>query len=254
MKKVLPAEFTLRSNISRSINIQLKHLFYLGRLLILSLALCLLATSQKAGATLYLSNLDNLWPSGSIGDIHGLSPGGTPYGNDTATFTTGAGNFTVNAITLQFFFFSGYPAGNAAPQSISIQLFQGDSLLGSFGNPVANPKPTQWPQGSNPNAYTQFIDFSPLQPITFSPSTEYSVVASMPASSSVSASLLFTKSSTYTSPADWIMGPTTTGNPYANGEYLMMAVNASPVPEPHATALLLIGAIILITGRRIRVG
>jgi hypothetical protein len=208
-----------------------------------------MATGLKAEAIEYVSNLGSLWTEGGIGDIHGLFPGGSPYGNDTAGFSTGVGGFAVNSITFEFEFDSGYPAGLAAPQWVAIQLFQGGSLLGTFGNPVVDPRPTQWPQSSNPGAYTQFINFSPLQPIFLNPFAQYSIVAGMPANSPVSAALLFTKSSVYTASGGWMMGATTTGNPYALGEYLVMAVDASPVPEPNTAALLLVGFIVLIVCR-----
>jgi hypothetical protein len=218
------------------------------RLLILPVVLYLAASHQPAQATVYVSNLGDLWTQGGIGDIHGLFAGGTPYGSDTARFTTGAGSYSLNAITLEFEFDSGYPAGAAAPQWVSIQLFQGSSLLGSFGNPRVDPTPTQWPQSSNPSAYTQFIDFSPLELITLNPLTEYSIVASMPANSPVVAALLFTRSSAYDSVEGWAMGTTTTGNPYAVGERLVMAVEASLVPEPNTAALTLGGFLVLMGG------
>jgi len=219
------------------------------KLSVLSVILCLMATAQKAGASEYVSNLSNMWTEGGIGDIHGLFPGGTPYGTDTARFTTGVGSFSINSITLEFEFDSGYPAGLAAPQWITIQLFEGGSLLGNFGNSAVDPRSTQWPQSLNPVAYTQFIHFSPLQPITLNPLTQYSFVAGIPANSPVSAALLFTRSSAYTASGGWLMGATTTGNPFASGEYLVMAVDATPVPEPNTAALILGGFIVLIRGR-----
>ena len=219
------------------------------KLSVLSVILCLMAAAQKAGASEYVGNLSNMWTEGGIGDIHGLFPGGTPYGTDTVRFTTGVGSFSINSITLEFESDSGYPAGLAAPQWITIQLFQGGSLLGNFGNSVVDPRSTQWPHSLNPVAYTQFIDFSPLQPITLNPLTQYSIVAGMPANSPVSAALLFTRSSAYTASGGWLMGETTTGNPFASGEYLVMALDATPVPEPNTPALLLGGFIVLIGGR-----
>jgi len=219
-------------------------------LTLLVMLFCVAVSGQKTEAALYVSNLGNLWTEGGIGDIHGLFPGGSPYGNNTARFTTGAGSFSVNAITLEFEFDSGFPAGVVAPQWISIQLFQGSSLLGSFGNPVNNPTPTQWPQAANPSAYTKFINFSPLQTITLSPSTQYSIVTSMPANSPVAAALLFDRSQTYDSMGGWVMGNTTSGNPSAAGERLVMAVDATPVPEPTMAVLWLSGLFVLICGRR----
>ncbi len=187
-------------------------------------------------ADVYLSNLDELWTSGGIGDIHSLAPGGNPYGTDTARFTSGTGSsFALNAITLEFF-----PANS--PQywlNLHVQLFRqaGSALLGSLGNPAINPKPTQWPSS------TTFVDFLPLVPISLDPSSEYAVVLSVPASSSTAANLLFTRSSAYTTPTDWIMGLTTSDNPYASGEHLVLAVDVTPIPEPSAAALLLGGCL-----------
>src|SRR6266403_3518356 len=148
--------------IKRVIAIRMRPVFSLNKkLLVLPVMLCLLANSQKAEATLYVGNLDNLWTQSGIGDIHNLFPGGTPYGNDTARFSTGAGSFSVHAITLEFFD-PGSLSGQSAPQLVSIQLFQGGSLLSSFGTPIVDSRPTQWPQSVYPSTYTQFIDFSPL--------------------------------------------------------------------------------------------
>lgn len=211
---------------------------------------CLAVSGQKTSAALYVSNLGNMWTEGGIGDIHGLFPGGSPYGNNTARFTTGAGSFSVNAVILEFEFHSSFPAGLAAPQWISIQLYQGSSLLGSFGNPVNNPTPTQWPEAVNPNLYTKYINFSPFQTITLSPFTQYSVVTSMPANSPVAAALLFDRSQLYDSIGGWVMGNTTSGNPSAVGERLVMAVDATPVPEPSTAVLWLGGFVVLICCRR----
>jgi hypothetical protein len=151
--------FRILGKPSRYITIQMKSAFSIKKeLLVLTIVLCVVANSQKAEADLYVGNLGNSWTQRGIGDIHGLFPGGEPYGSDTARFTTGAGNFSVNAITLEFEFDLGYPAGKTAPQLVNIQLFQGGSLLSSFGNPVVDSRLTQWPQSSNPSAYTQFID------------------------------------------------------------------------------------------------
>jgi hypothetical protein len=195
-----------------------------------------------------VSNLGHAWTQPGIGDIHGLFRGGTPYGSDTAYFTTGADNFLVNAITLEFENDSSYPAGTSAPQWVSLQLFQqtggGNRLLGTLGNPVVDPTPTPWPESANPNAYTTYFDFSSLEPINLNPFSQYSVVVSMPANSPVDAALLFTRSS-YISPVGWTMYPTTSGNPAAAGEYLVMAVEATSVPEPGSIVILVSGFIIL---------
>ncbi|MHB8522347.1 MAG: PEP-CTERM sorting domain-containing protein [Limisphaerales bacterium] len=201
-----------------------------------------------AQGAMAISNLGHAWTQPGIGDIHGLFPGGTPYGVDTAHFTTGAGNFSVNAITLEFENDSGYPAGTSAPQSVSLQLLQETGgtnlLLGSFGNPVVNPTPTPWPRSANHNAYTTYYDFPSLAPMYLSPFSRYSLIVSMPATSVVAAALLFTRVS-YTSSVGWMMYPTTSGDPAAAGEYLVMAVEATSVPEPGSIVILLAGLVIL---------
>ena len=174
-------------------------------------------------ANSYLSNLGNQWTEGGIGDIHGLFPGGAPYGSDTAHFSTGAGYFAVHDVTFEFF-----ASSLDSARQMSIQLFEetdsGSLLLGSFGNPIIDPAPTQWPR------YTAFIDFFPTDKITLKPFSQYSLVLSMPASSPEAANLLFSRSSAYDSPAGWTMSPTTSGNPYASGEYLKLRVGAVLAP------------------------
>ena len=199
----------------------------------------LAAFCLRVGAVQTVSNLADTWTSGGIGDIHALFPGGNPYGSDTAHFTTGAGVYSLNSITLEFEFDSGYPAGLASPQAVNVQLFLGSTLLGTLANPVADSAPTQWPQFSNGNAYTKYIDFTPSAQIRLNPNSQYSLVISMPANSSVDAALLFARSSAYTSVDNWVMGPTSSGNPFAGGEYLKLAVNATTVPDAANTAALL---------------
>jgi hypothetical protein len=189
-----------------------------------------------------VSNLGHAWTQPGIGDIHGLFRGGTPYGTDTAYFTTGTGNFSVDAITLEF------TGDSSAPQWVNIQLFQqtgGENvLLGTFGNPVVDPTPTPWPESGNSRDYTTYYDFSSLEPINVNPFSQYSVVLSMPTNSPVDAALLFTISP-YTSPVGWTMSPTTSGNPSASGEYLVMSVEATSVPELDSFVILVSGLIIL---------
>jgi hypothetical protein len=197
--------------------------------------------SLSAQGLMYVSNLGDPWTEGGIGDIHALFPGGTPYGTDTADFITGVGNgFAVNSLTLEF----DAIAPSEEWENIIIQLYQqtGNLLLGSFGNPVVNSTPTQWP-GS-----TTFIDFSPSTAVTLNPSSQYYVVVSVPVGSPTDAALLFTQSSAYTTPTDWSMGATTAGNPYANGEYLVLAIDATSVSEPNTVVLLLFGGFIVQIG------
>lgn len=192
----------------------------------------------KAAAIQEVSNLGNQWPSGSIGDIHGVFQGGNPYGNDEVGFTTGASAYALNSVTLELFD-ANSPGGNSPAQALNVQLFLGSSLLGQLANPVASPTPTQWPQASHPSGYTTFFNFAPATQITLNPNSQYTVVISMPAGSGVDAALMFTQSSAYTSHDGWLMGPTSTGNPFTVGEYLKFGVNATAVPDGANTAVLL---------------
>ena len=210
-----------------------------------------LAVLQSAEAVSVVSNLGNIWPqNGTIGDIHGVFRGGTPYGSDTASFTTGAGTFSLNSITLEFEFGSSF----SSPQWLEVQLFQNvggaQVFVGNLGNAVANPTPTQWPQSPTRNAYTEFFDYSPDGSIELDPFSQYYVTISMPANSPVNAALMFTRSGAYTSEDGWTMGPTVSGDPFAAGEYLKLGVDASQVPDAANTTLLLIIGLGVIAGWR----
>lgn len=195
------------------------------RFLILITTLWLIVSGGKSEGTVYVSNLDNVWTQGGIGDIHGLFPGGNPYGTITTGFTTGSGSaFLINSITLEI--------ASVGPSSLwgylDIQLYQqnGNILLGSFGNPLSNARPTQWPW------YTTFVDFSLLASVSLKPITQYSVVLSVATNRPVGVPLLFTSPSTswiYSTPTDWSMLPTVYGNPSAFMESLVFAVDATPM-------------------------
>jgi hypothetical protein len=206
-------------------------------LLIVSVTLGLSSNSQRTQAITYLGNLDHPGIPGIIGDIQGLFPGGEHYGNDTVSFTTGAGSFSLNAVTFEFQAFS---------ERLSVQLFQSGSLLANLGNPELDPRATRWP------GYTHFFDFSPLRAITLAPFTEYSLVLSMPADQPDTVGLLFTTSPADTALAGWTMGPTITGSPSAAGEHLVVAVDAAPVPETNSAALLLFCASAILIGGDVR--
>ena len=196
----------------------------------------------RVNAVSVLSNLGDQWTTGGIGDIQALFPGGTPNGYDVATFTSGAGTYALNFVTLEFEFDASYPAGVSSPGALSVQLLQGSTVLGTLASPVAESTPTQWPQSSHPRAYTTFYDFSSSTKITLNPNTKYSLVISMPGGSGVDAALMFTASSAYTSVGGWSMGPTSTpGNQYTAGEFLKLGVNATRVPDAANTAVLLSG-------------
>lgn len=167
-----------------------------------------------AQGTVYISNLG--WTYEGIGDIQPIFRGGVPYGSYTAHFKTGADTYSLNAITMEFESDAAYPAGNSPPVQLEVQLFHetpsGNVLIGNLGNPVVNPKRTPWPPSPH-NAYTTFWDFTPVLGINLNPSSKYSLVLSMPASSPVDAAVLFAMDSSYTSRRGWTMSPTTSASP-----------------------------------------
>jgi hypothetical protein len=113
-------------------------------------------------------------------------------------------------------------------------------LLGRLGTPEVNPKPTQWPSSVDPVVYTAYVDFRPAGSLVLQPSSQYSVMVN-DSDSWHNAALLFTRLPGYTSAFDWRMDATSSSNPFADGEFLKLAVNASLVPEPSAWAVALCG-------------
>jgi hypothetical protein len=213
-----------------------EHVPFHQSVIVLTAFLGLLLPAPRVVGEVVLSNLETVWTGGGIGDIHGLFPGGPPYGSMTARFTTGSGTaFSLNAMTLEFY---GVPP---SPQwaYMSLQVFRdGDqSPVGSLGNPAANPRPTQWPGA------TTLIDFTPATTISLQPLTGYSLVLDAFPTSPTGALLLFAHSPVFTTPTDWAMHPTLYGNPYAQGQFLKLAVDVTPVPEPAAAVLLLAGGL-----------
>jgi len=204
----------------------------------LACVLSLVLGSGNVHGNQYISNLGNLWTNGGIGDIHdlGLNSGA----QFIARFSTGAGSYQLSAVTLEFLTLSAPSWPTQSWNNISLRLYQqpGD-FLGQLWNPVVSPTPTQWPQSVNPNAYTSYIDFRTIEPISLKPFTEYLVVANASSQPGVWASLLFTQSDNSTTPTDWQMGPTSTvpENPYAAGEFLKFAVDATLVPEPYPSSM-----------------
>jgi hypothetical protein len=228
----------------------MKLAYYSNR--IFSIILFILAAfCPRAWADSVISNLGDRWTLGGIGDIHALFPGGTPYGSDTANFTTGNSAYSLNSVTLEFEFSSIWESGlGPAPGAVQIQLLQGGTVLGTFGHPAADPTPTQWPIAPD-HAYTLFIDFTPNGPIRLDPDSQYSLNISVPANSGSGAALMFTKSSDYSSADGWVMGATSSGDPYVGTEHLKLAVDATAVPDQTNTAVLLsAGLVVLIWGRR----
>ncbi len=202
----------------------------------------LFVAATTAPATQLLSNLGNIYPQG-IGDIHGLVSGGDTF---IAHFSTGAGTYQLNSVTIEFLTLTSAPATiESWNSSLDIRLFQADggttNWLGSFENPQINSAPTQWPQSSHPTAYTTYVDYDPNEPMVLQPFTEYSLLAHKPDGSSQVADLLFSKSADYVTPADWQMDPTSASNTFANGEFLKLAVGATLVPQPGPLGFVFLG-------------
>jgi hypothetical protein len=203
------------------------------KVLAMAAVICLMAGSQNASAIIYVSNLNDVWTESGIGDFTALFPGSAYNGSVTTDFLTGDGYYSLNTLTLEF----GLGTTAAAPQYMNIQLFDGSSLVGTLGNPVANPQPTHWP------GTTEFFDFSPQQPIILSPCTDYTMVASLPASSPIDATVLSTDSYDFVGADGWFLGDST----YST---LDIAVDATPVPEP-GTASLWLSGLAVVLGRRL---
>jgi hypothetical protein len=99
-----------------------------------AVAILFLATVPlKVSATAYVSNLGAVWQQGGIGDIEALTPGAAYAGS----FSTGAGAFNLNFVSLEFF--------DSTPQTwnnVVVQLYQQVgfqvNFVGNLGNPVAD--------------------------------------------------------------------------------------------------------------------
>jgi hypothetical protein len=204
----------------------------------------------------YLSNLGNKWidpsnPSAaSIGDNYTLIG---PYGPFVVHFFTGSsldeGRYpkiysrvpraaATNSPTVQLFELDSvtfeFQGGFSQPWSdITIEIYQqvgtNNILLGQFGNPSLNLTPTQW------RWFSSFIDFHPLTNIVLQPSSEYYVSLSVPYNYPPRFAMFFCLSSKYFTPTDWRMGPTTTHIFMVWTEYLMFAVNATPILGTNST-------------------
>jgi len=237
--------------------------------LLKSVVVVLLVTLfSKVSAATYLSNLGNLFQHGnSIGDIHTVFASNTFVGR----FSVGAGYFNLNSISLEFISFrSGTLYGPQSWNNVTVQLYAKNGnqydLLRTLVNPRINPVPTQWPSSGLPpgtsGAYTDYIDFKPNFGITLNPFSEYLIsVGAAPGGPIAAAGLLFSKSFSYHTPSDWLMGLTSSGTfdgrrtignlsttpPY--NEALKFAVTATLVPEPSATGIVLLGCAAIVIGR-----
>jgi hypothetical protein len=191
----------------------------------------LIANVSDSRAAVYLSNLGNRFGDQGIGDIQGVFNNWVPI---TVSFTTDAGSFSVNSVTLEFFMDTRDLRAPYWTNAI-VRIFQqqGDErvLLGPLKNPTINPLPTEWPQPSRlfPRFYTSFVDFHPLEQMILRGFSTYVVEISDPPIAPLGLNLLSSISSNYTSIGEWHMGPTT--RPVgASTSFLKLAVDADPFP------------------------
>ena len=210
---------------------------------------CVLADFGMPASAQQLSNLDNRWPDSSgIGDCHTVQ-WTAPI---IARFSTGEGTYTLDSVTLEFLVL---PPLTAPWGTGQVQLHQlsgdGSVLLGYLGSPQLNPRPTQWPSSVDPVHYTAYIDFHPASSLVLQPYSQYSVVVN-DSDSWHDAALLFTRSAAYTSTRDWRMDPTSTSNPFADGEFLKLAVSGTLVPEPSAMGVASCGVMLFALGAMCR--
>lgn len=206
--------------------------------LFLLAVLAISSGTPKLCATEFISNLGNLWPNQGIGPCASLLPGN---GGEAGYFSTGAGVFTLNSITLEFLVAPDYGEWNSVDlllyQQVRSAPYPQYSLVANLNSPAVDGRPTQWPPGTFPNMYTLCIDFHPVEQVGLEPFTTYMFTATVPASSSVIADVLLTESTAYVAATGWQM---TLPNP-AN---LMFAVDATVVPEPNVLALTLLGCLL----------
>jgi hypothetical protein len=222
----------------------------------LAIATCLLSTVGGVWGGDYLSNLGNRWVdpgnpgANSIGDGHTLLTEYDPFVGRFFTGLRSAGTaipamkeaeqspartnpikvvaFELHSVTFEFIW-----GHLQAWSNVNVKVYQlvGDEskLLGDLGNPAVNPALTQWPESLNPSFCTTYVDYHPLSQILLQPLSEYSVVLSVPSDSPPNFGLLFSVSSNYVTTTDWRMGATTTHYPWADGEFLKLAVGATAI-------------------------
>lgn len=216
--------------------------------------LALVAGATNLGATQFISNLGNIWDNG-IGDIQTIAPGQT-Y---ASSFATGpACSFVLNSVTVEFLTWGDPSYLPPSPaQGFHLQLYEplgffSLKLIGELGDPTLNPQPTQWP------AYTAFFDYTPLTEITLDPSATYALAASQAPNGTDGPLLLFTYHQSDTLDG-WELLTTSQGTFDGStvqvlGSFfrynLVMAVEATPVPEPAAASLLLVASLAAASLRR----
>ena len=214
---------------------------FVGVLIVSVLAYKPVFECVAADGARYLSNLENRWPGqapGEIGDIHSV----TAYGRTTVAFTTGNQETTLRAVSFEFLI---EPSSIGSWDSVDVHLRSSGTptITAQLGAPQLSQMMTQWPKESFPNIYKRFVEFQPAGATYLPPLSDFEVVVSRRPGSPLDSGLLFTRSEAYKSLDGWKMGPTTSANPFAVGEFLKFAVYATAVPEPSAFALVGLAAL-----------
>jgi hypothetical protein len=161
-------------------------------------AVCLLLPARQAhGSTMTISNLGVPWPDGGIGDIQAIFPE-QEFG---VAVTNGSNSAALQSVTVEHI---GYPGADVIP-TFRLQLFllgarhEEDSyfdvsFVADLGNPVVDPRPTQWP------GETSFVTYTPSTVLNLDPNTTYLIVATDVINET---GLLFAPAGNYTVTGDW---------------------------------------------------
>jgi hypothetical protein len=220
-----------------------------------ALVSCALAPCAVAQPLEYLSNLQNRFPQQGIGDIHSVFA----YGPTTASFTTGSNAVQLGAIRLEFI--DAKPT-KQAPDPISNENWGAldlrlQSASGGTADSVrlskiaVNTSYTQWPQTPTAAVFTLTIDFGPSDATYLPPLTPFLVTISVPTGKD-DEGMLYTMSPAYDSQNGWKMGPTTSKNPFAAGEWVKMGILATAVPEPPVCAIATLAAMVFLASKKTR--
>jgi hypothetical protein len=210
------------------------------------------AYAQDTTSQAMISNLNQVWTQGGMGNFETVLPG-LGYG---FMFGTGATPYMLNTVTFEMI-------NGGSPATLDVQLYalQGSLvhiepnlvLAGQLGNPVIDSRLTQWPD------YTSFIDFTPLTSIMLAPDTFYLIAVTEPVNGDDSNALTFNFNRSYTVSGDWSLprgsfpywsylglpalppSPPNGWETETTSGSLMLEVDATPVPEPCTSMLLLLG-------------
>src|SRR5690348_15885577 len=226
-----------------------------------STVICLTAGLVQVGAEQYLSNLGNRFvdpanptmpPENEIGDDQALISAYQPFAvqfftgsglvkwdnvriySGSATNLAGVKLFELSAVTFEFF------GGHSQVWSnVNVQLYhqvgKQSVLVADLGNPSVNPTPTEWPESVKSNFCTAYVDFHPLKEVLLQPSSEYWAVLTVADYVWPRFAALFSLSSKFVTSTDWRMGITTSHDPWAAGEFLKFAADATPILETNST-------------------